>query len=73
MEQGSMTLSDFLKDKRKKLNLTQLQLAEKAGVGLRFVRDLEQGKTTLRMDKVNQVLQLFGLELGPQPINRINL
>ena len=73
MEQGSTTLSDFLKEKRKKLNLTQQQLAEKAGVGIRFVRDLEQGKTTLRMDKVNQVLQLFGMELGPQPINRIKL
>ena len=70
MEQEPMTLSDFLKDKRKKLNLTQQQLAEKAGVGLRFIRDLEQGKTTLRMDKVNQVLKLFGQELGPQPINR---
>ncbi len=73
MEQASMSLSDFLKDKRKKLNLTQQQLAEKAGVGLRFVRDLEQGKTTLRMDKVNQVLKLFGQELGPQPINREKL
>jgi y4mF family transcriptional regulator len=73
MEQESRTLSDFLKDKRKKLNLTQQQLAEKAGVGLRFIRDLEQGKTTLRMDKVNQVLKLFGQELGPQPINREKL
>ena len=73
MEQESMSLSDFLKDKRKKLNLTQQQLAEKAGVGLRFIRDLEQGKTTLRMDKVNQVLKLFGQELGPQPFNRIKL
>ena len=73
MEQRSITLSDFLKDKRKKLNLTQQQLAEKAGVGLRFIRDLEQGKTTLRMDKVNQVLKLFGQELGPQPINRNKL
>lgn len=69
----SMELSDFLKEKRKKLKLTQQQLAEKAGVGLRFVRDLEQGKTTLRMDKVNQVLKLFGQELGPQPINREKL
>ena len=68
-----MLLSDFLKEKRKKLKLTQQQLAEKAGVGLRFVRDLEQGKTTLRMDKVNQVLKLFGQELGPQPINREKL
>jgi len=73
MEEQSMTLSDFLKEKRKKMNLTQQQLAEKAGVGLRFIRDLEQGKTTLRMDKVNQVLKLFGQELGPVPINRIKL
>ena len=73
MEKRLMTLSDFLKDKRKKLNLTQQQLAEKAGVGLRFIRELEQGKTTLRMDKVNQVLKLFGQELGPQPINRDKL
>lgn len=73
MKQGPMTLSDFLKDKRKKLNLTQQQLSDKAGVGLRFIRDLEQGKTTLRMDKVNQVLKLFGQELGPQPINREKL
>ncbi len=70
MEQIPMTLSGFLKNKRKQLNLTQQQLSEKAGVGLRFIRDLEQGKTTLRMDKVNQVLKLFGQELGPQPINR---
>jgi uncharacterized pyridoxal phosphate-containing UPF0001 family protein len=49
------------------------ELAEKAGVGLRFIRDLEQGKTTLRMDKVNQVLKLFGQELGPQPVDRIKL
>jgi y4mF family transcriptional regulator len=69
----SMSLSDFLKDKRKKLNLSQVELSEKSGVGLRFIRDLEQGKTTLRMDKVNQVLLLFGLELGPLPINRNKL
>ncbi|MBW6501202.1 MAG: type II toxin-antitoxin system Y4mF family antitoxin [Bacteroidales bacterium] len=68
-----MLLSDFLKEKRKKLKLSQPQLAEKAGVGLRFIRDMEQGKTTLRMDKVNQVLKLFGQELGPQPINREKL
>jgi len=68
-----MLLSEFLKEKRKKLKLSQQQLAEKAGVGLRFIRDMEQGKTTLRMDKVNQVLKLFGQELGPQPINREKL
>ena len=58
-----MDLSNFVKEKRKLVNLTQPELAVKAGVGLRFVRELEQGKTTLRMDKVNQVLQLFGCEL----------
>jgi len=59
------TLSQYVKDLRKQYPLTQEDLAEKAGVGLRFVRDLEQGKTTLRMDKVNQVLSLFGAELAP--------
>ncbi len=53
-------------------NLTQAQLAAKAGVGLRFVRDMERGKPTLRMDKVNQVLWLFGHELAPVPVNRQN-
>lgn len=60
-----MNLSDFVKEKRKSVNLTQPELAEKAGVGLRFVRELEQGKESLRLDKVNQVLLLFGYEVGP--------
>jgi y4mF family transcriptional regulator len=60
-----MTLSEFVKSKRSSAKLTQPELAEKAGVGLRFLRELEQGKQTLRLDKVNQVLQLFGHELGP--------
>jgi y4mF family transcriptional regulator len=64
-----MTLSEFIKYKRNNAKLTQPELAEKAGVGLRFLRDLEQGKSTLRMDKVNQVLQLFGYELGPVKTN----
>jgi len=59
-------LAQYLKDMRKQYCLTQEDLAEKAGVGLRFVRDIEQGKTTLRMDKVNQVLSLFGAELVPE-------
>lgn len=66
-------LPEFLKEKRKQAQLTQPELAEKAGVGLRFIRELEQGKTSLRMDKVNQVLKLFGHELGPVPINRQTL
>lgn len=59
-----MHLSEFVKNKRKAVALTQPELASKAGVGLRFIRDLEQGKPTVRMDKVNQVLRLFGYELG---------
>jgi y4mF family transcriptional regulator len=59
------TLIEFVKERRKQLGLTQTDLAEKAGVGLRFVRDLEQGKLSLRMDKVNEVLRLFGQELAP--------
>lgn len=58
-------LSQFVKNRRKSLKLTQEDLSFKSGVGLRFVRDLEQGKQTLRMDKVNQILSLFGHELGP--------
>jgi y4mF family transcriptional regulator len=60
-----LTLIEFVKARRKALGITQEELAVKTGVGLRFIRDLEQGKTTLRMDKVNQVLWLFGYELGP--------
>jgi y4mF family transcriptional regulator len=59
-------LADFIKARRRRAGLTQPDLAAKAGVGLRFIRDLEQGKASLRMDKVNQVLALFGHELGPQ-------
>ena len=60
-----MTLSEYIKKKRKKNGLSQVELAERAGVGLRFVRELEQGKQTLRMDKVNDVLSLFGECLAP--------
>lgn len=59
-----MDLANFVKDKRKSVKLTQPELAEKAGVGLRFIRELEQGKQSLRLDKVNQVLQLFGYKVG---------
>ena len=67
------SLSRFVKGKRKELGLTQEDLSAKAGVGLRFIRELERGKATLQMDKVNQVLMLFGYELGPVPLNRNKL
>jgi y4mF family transcriptional regulator len=62
-----MNLKVFVKERRKIAELTQPEMAEKAGVGLRFVRELEQGKESLRLDKVNQVLQLFGYEVGAVP------
>ena len=65
-----MALPEYVKQMRKQYGLTQVDLSEKSGVGLRFVRDLEQGKKSLRMDKVNQVLSLFGAELAPAPIDR---
>lgn len=65
-----MELSRFVKERRNAVKLTQPELAEKAGVGLRFVRELEQGKETVRLDKVNQVLALFGFKMGPVEQNR---
>ena len=56
-------LSTTVKLLRKQYNLTQEELSLKSGVGLRFVRDLEQGKETLRLDKVNQLLDLFNYEM----------
>lgn len=58
-------ISSFIRFQRKKLRITQEELAVKAGVGIRFIRELEQGKTTLQLDKVEQVLHLFGFELTP--------
>lgn len=58
-------LSAEVKALRKRYNLTQENLAFKSGVGLRFVRELEQGKPTVRLDKVNQVLNLFNYEMVP--------
>lgn len=58
-------LAKFVKEKRRQYGLTQVDLSERAGVGLRFVRELEQGKPSLRLDKVNEVLALFGAEMTP--------
>lgn len=66
MEQTA--LSKYVKAMRKQYNLTQVELSEKSGVGLRLVRELEQGKQTLRLDKINQILNLFGSEVGVVPM-----
>ncbi len=55
----------FVKEQRKKAGLTQEEFAVRSGLGLRFVRELEQGKETVRMDKVNQALAMFGKEAVP--------
>lgn len=60
----NQSIAEFIKQKRKRLKLTQPELADRAGVGLRFIRELEQGKPSVRLDKVNQVLALFGSEVG---------
>jgi y4mF family transcriptional regulator len=58
-------LSVLIKQKRKQYNMTQEELSAKSGIGLRLVREIEQGKTSMRVDKVNQLLLLFGMELVP--------
>jgi len=65
-----MSIADFIKQQRKRHKMTQRDLAHRAGVGIRFIRELEAGKPTLRTDKVNIVLDLFGHELGAVPRKR---
>ncbi len=67
-----MTLAKFIKQKRKEEKISQPELAYRANVGLRFIRDLEQGKKSLRMDKVNAVLAYFGYELGAIKIDVVS-
>lgn len=68
---GKTIFSAYVKEMRKKNKLTQIELSEKSGVGLRFIRELEQGKETLRLDKVNQVLCLFGSQVGVVDLQKI--
>lgn len=64
------TIAEFVKQKRREAGLTQTEFALRSGLGLRFVRDLEQGKETVRMDKVNQALAMFGMEAVPGKMKR---
>ena len=59
------SIADFVKEKRKEVNLSQKEFAERAGVALTVVRKIEQGKGNLNLEKVNQVLKMFGHELAP--------
>lgn len=58
-------IAEFIKTNRKQAGLTQEEFAIRSGLGLRFVRELEQGKETVRMDKVNEALAMFGMEAVP--------
>lgn len=58
-------IGKYIKEERKKVGLTQEEFAMRAGLGLRFIRELEQGKETVRLDKVNQALAMFGMEVVP--------
>lgn len=58
-------IARYVKQMRKEAGLTQEEFAIRSGLGLRFVRELEQGKETVRMDKVNQALAMFGMEAVP--------
>lgn len=59
------SLSTFVKERRKQVNLTQEEFAERAGVALTVIRKIEQGKTNLNLEKVNLVLRMFGHEVAP--------
>lgn len=66
-------LSEFVKARRKEVNLTQEEFADRAGVALTVIRKIEQGKTNLNMDKVNLVLRMFGHELAPVDSKSLNV
>lgn len=58
-----MGIGKKIKEIRNNANLTQVECAKRSGVGLRFLRELEQGKKSIRLDKLNQVLEFFGYHL----------
>ena len=59
------TLANFVKTKRNEVKLTQEEFAERAGVALKKKKKIEQGKENLNLEKVNQVLKMFGHTLAP--------
>lgn len=63
-----MTIGEYVKFRRKEAALTQKEFAFRSGLGLRFIRDLEQDKPTVRLDKVDQALSMFGMKVGPVPL-----
>lgn len=67
-----LPLDVFVKEKRKEAGLTQEEFAERSGVALTVVRKIEQGKTDLQLEKVNQVLKMFGHQLAPVPAKQLS-
>jgi y4mF family transcriptional regulator len=65
-------LAEFVRERRKAVNMTQEEFADRTGVALTVIRKIEQGKTNLNMDKVNLVLKMFGHELAPVKIKDLN-
>lgn len=65
-------LADFVKERRKEVNLTQEEFADRTGVALTVVRKIEQGKTNLNLEKVDQVLKMFGHKLIPVSLKEIS-
>lgn len=68
MNKKKNDIANFIKEKRKAYGINQIDFAERSGLGLRFVRELEQGKTTVRLDKVNQALSMFGYTVTVRPM-----
>jgi y4mF family transcriptional regulator len=66
-----MILSEFIKQRRKEVKMTQEEFADRAGVALTVIRKIEQGKTNLNLDKVNLVLEMFGHTLAPVSLKEI--
>ncbi|MCW3788158.1 type II toxin-antitoxin system Y4mF family antitoxin [Plebeiibacterium sediminum] len=66
------SLAEFVKERRKEVNLTQEEFADRAGVALTVIRKIEQGKSNLNLDKVNQVLAMFGHVLAPVSSKEVN-
>ena len=65
------SLAEFVKEKRKEAKLTQEEFAERAGVALTVIRKIEQGRSNLNLEKVNQVLKMFGHVLAPISIKEV--
>ena len=65
-------IAQFMRESRKKANLTQVELSDITGLGLRFIRELEQGKSNLMLSKVNQSLLFFGHKLSPTPLTKLD-